>query len=103
MKLERLTNRGLSAVMAVSAASQVSALDQLLDTVLEELLEAIDGAALGWVYLAQDLPDDLVWPAVTLSPSHTVYLAAYRQADRAGPGAAGLRSEERRVGKECRL
>ncbi len=76
--------------MAISAAAQSSALDRLLETVLEELLEAIEDGVLGWVYLAQDPPDNLVWPVVTLSPHQTVYLAAFRQAAQSGPEAADL-------------
>ena len=74
--------------MAVSAAAQSSALDQLLDTALRELLEAVDKGILGWIYLSQDPPSDVVWPAVSLSPDRTVYLAAMRQAAHAQPASA---------------
>ncbi len=76
--------------MAVSAAVRTSAPDQLLNTVLEELLEAVDDGILGWIYLAQDPPDNLIWPPVTVGPQHTVYLAAVRHALQARPDAAKL-------------
>ena len=76
--------------MAVSAAAQSSAPEQLLETVLEELLEAVDDAVLGWVYLFQEPPGNLIWPAINLSERHTIYLAAVREAARAEPGAGSL-------------
>ncbi len=76
--------------MAVSAAVTSSAPDKLLDTILEELLEAVDDAVIGWIYLAQDPPGNLIWPAISVSSEQTVYLAAVRTAVRRGPGVAGL-------------
>lgn len=76
--------------MAVSAALRSSTLDHLLDAVLEELLEAVDDAVLGWIYLAQDPPDNLIWPPVTVGPQQTVYLAAVRGAVQARPDATKL-------------
>ena len=76
--------------MAVSAAVRSSAPDKLLDTVLEELLKAVDDAALGWIYLAQDPPDNRFWPAVTADPQGRVYLAAVRHAAQIRPEAANL-------------
>ncbi len=76
--------------MAVSAAVRSSAPEKLLDTVLEELLEAVEGGVLGWIYLAQDPPDNLIWPAVTISPQHTVYLAAVRHASKECPESGSL-------------
>ena len=75
--------------MAVSAAAQSSALDQLLDTALRELLEAVDEGILGWIYLSQDPPGGVVWPGVRVSPDRTVYLAAVRQAAHEEPASAG--------------
>ncbi|HZY31022.1 MAG TPA: GAF domain-containing protein, partial [Candidatus Methylomirabilis sp.] len=86
---EQLTGRSLSAVMAISAAAQSSALDQLLDTALRELLEAVDEGILGWIYLSQGPPGHVVWPAVRVSPDRTVYLAAVRQAAHEEPASAG--------------
>jgi PAS domain S-box-containing protein len=76
--------------MAVSAAVTSSAPDKLLGTVLEELLEAVEGGVLGWIYLDQGPPDNLSWPAVTISPQHTMYLAAVRHAARECPESGSL-------------
>ena len=76
--------------MAVSAAVRSSAPDKLLDTVLDELLEAVDDAVLGWIYLAQDPPDNLIWPAIPVSREQTVYLAAARTVAQTGPEVADL-------------
>ena len=75
--MERLI-KSLSAVVDSSSAMRSSAPDQLLGTVLEEVLEAVDGAVLGWICLARGLPDHLNWPAVTALPQGSVYLAARR-------------------------
>src|SRR3972149_5646095 len=75
--------------MAVSAAAQSSAIDQLLDTALRELLSAVDEGILGGIYLSQDPPGDVVWPAVRVSPDRTVYLAAVRHAAHEEPASAG--------------
>src|SRR3990172_12937623 len=75
--------------MAVSAAARSSALDQLLDIALRELLSAVDEGILGWIYLSQDPPGDVVWPAVRVSPDRTVYLAAVRHAAHEEPVSAG--------------
>ncbi len=88
--IERLTSRSLSAVMAVSAAAQSSALEQLLDTALREILQTIEDSVVGWIYLAQAPPEHLVWPTVPASAPHPVYLAAVREASGAQPAAADL-------------
>jgi len=75
--------------MAVSAAARSSAFDQLLDIALRELLSAVDEGILGWIYLSQDPPGDVVWPAVRVSPERTVYLAAVRHAAHEEPASAG--------------
>ena len=75
--------------MAVSVAAQSSALDQLLDTALRELLATVDEGILAWIYLSQEPPGDLVWPAVRVSPDRTMYLAAVRHAAHEEPASAG--------------
>jgi PAS domain S-box-containing protein len=62
--------------MAVSAAAQSCALPRLLDAALFELLEAVEDARLGWIYLAQDPPADQDWRPVASCGSQAVYLAA---------------------------
>ncbi len=76
--------------MAVSAAAQSSALEQLLDTALREILQAVEGSVVGWIYLTQDPPEHLVWPAVSVSAQHPIYLAAVHAASGAQPAAADL-------------
>lgn len=76
--------------MAVSAAVQSSSLPQLLDTVLDELLEAVDDGVLGWIYLTQEPAENIEWPAITVSPRHTVYLAALRHIGPEKPPAPHL-------------
>ncbi len=80
--------------MAVSAAVRSSAPDNLLDIILEELLKAVDDAVLGWIYLVQDLPDTLSWPAVIADPQHGVYLAAVKHAVQGRPEAANLTCQD---------
>lgn len=88
--MEELTIRNLSAIMAVSARGRSFTLDQLLETVLEELLKALDDTALGWICLAHErLPDSLIGPAVTARPQ-PAYVAAVRHAGRTAPEAATI-------------
>ncbi|MDE2181078.1 MAG: response regulator [candidate division NC10 bacterium] len=82
--MERLI-KGLSTIIGSSSAMRSSAPDQLLGTVLEEVLKATDGAVLGWICLARGLPDHLNWPTVTALPQDSVYLAAARHTSNETP------------------
>lgn len=80
-----LLNKSLLAVMASSSAMRSTVPDQLLGSVLEELLTAVDDAVLGWIYLISDPPDNVTRPTVAESPQRSVYLAAVRYAGNVTP------------------
>src|SRR5574337_501956 len=79
--MERLI-KSLSAVIAGSSAIRSSNLDQFFGTVLEAVLEAVDGAVLGWICLVRSLPDRLNGPVATAIPHDSIHLAAVRRADK---------------------
>ena len=85
--MERLI-KSLVAVMGSSSAMRSSIPDQLLGTVLEEVLKAVDDAVLGWICLARGLPDHLNRSDATALPQDSVYLAAVRHASKEVPTAA---------------
>jgi PAS domain S-box-containing protein len=88
--MEGLTGKSVAAVMAVSEAAQSSALDRLLETVLDELLGAVDDAALGWIYLCQEPDGNPTWPSIVLAPGRTTHLAAVRHAAELRPRESDL-------------
>ncbi|MDE2060166.1 MAG: GAF domain-containing protein [candidate division NC10 bacterium] len=77
--MERLI-KSLAAVIGSSSAMRSAAPDQLLGTVLGEVLKVVDDAVLGWICLTRGLPDHVNWPAATKLPQDSVYLAAVRHA-----------------------
>ncbi len=82
--MERLI-KSLFAIIGSSSGMRSSDLDQRLGTVLEEVLEAVDDAVLGWICLVRGLPDHVNWPAIIALPQDSVYLAAVRCAGKEAP------------------
>lgn len=86
--------KSLLAVMRISSAMRSSAPDQLLGTVLEESLNAVDQAVLGWTCLSHDPPGNPSSATVTPSPKRSVYLAAVRHGRKAAPEAATVTCQD---------
>lgn len=87
--MERLL-KSLSAVMDGSAAAQSSTPDQLLGTVLDEVLKAVDDAVLGWICLTRGPFDHVNRLAITASSQDSICLAAVRPADKETSIAASV-------------
>ncbi|HWQ68400.1 MAG TPA: GAF domain-containing protein [Patescibacteria group bacterium] len=77
--------KSLFTIINSSSGMRSADLNQLLGTVLDEALKAVDDAVLGWICLVRDLPNYLNWPAVTALPRDSVFLAVVRHADRETP------------------
>lgn len=82
--MERLI-KSLTAVIGNSTGTQSSTPEQLLGTILEEVLEAVDDAVLGWICLVRDLPGRMTWPAVAASPQDPFCHAVVRHTAKEAP------------------
>ncbi len=80
--------KSLFTIIGGSSGMRSSDPDQLLGTVLDEVLKAVDDAVLGWICLVRNLSDHVNQPAVTALPLDSIYLAAVRHISKEIPAPA---------------
>ncbi|CBE69170.1 MAG: GAF domain-containing protein [Candidatus Methylomirabilis oxygeniifera] len=82
--------KSLFTIIGGSSGMRSSDPDQLLGTVLDEVLKAVDDAVLGWICLVRDLSDHVNRSAVTALPQDSIYLAAVRHIGKETPAPAAV-------------